>query len=56
MLLFDPIVGLFIFKLFGEQGLWVLGITGIITVIRTCTNFNNVLAGMIEAVAEEEEN
>lgn len=54
-MIFDALAALLIFKLFGEQGLWVLGITGIITVIRTCTNFNNVLAGMIEAVAEEEE-
>lgn len=56
MLLFDALVGLFIFKVFGEQGLWALGITCGVTILRTCTNFNNMLQGMVEAFNEEEEN
>jgi hypothetical protein len=55
-MIFDALAALLIFKIFGEQGLWVLGMTCAVTVLRTCTNFNNMLQGMVEAFNEEEEN
>ena len=53
-MIFDAIVAAIIFKLFGEQGLWVLGITCIITVLRTAGNINRVIGCLF--VNEEEEN
>lgn len=54
-MLFDAIVAVIIFKLFGEQGLWVLGTTCIITVLRTACNINRVI-GCVLVNEEEEEN
>ena len=53
-MLFDAIVAVIIFKLFGEQGLWVLGLTCVITVLRTASNINRVIGCLF--VNEEEEN
>ena len=54
-MLFDAIVAVIIFKLFGEQGLWVLGITCAITILRTARNINAVI-GCLLVNEEEEEN
>ena len=53
-MIFDAIVAVIIFKLFGEQGLWVLGLTCAITVLRTASNINRVIGCLF--VNEEEEN
>ena len=53
-MIFDAIVAAIIFKLFGEQGLWVLGLTCVITVLRTASNINRVIGCLF--VNEEEEN
>ena len=52
-MIFDAIAALIIFKLFGEQGLWVLGIWCGVTVIRTAHNINEVIGCLL--VNEEEE-
>jgi uncharacterized membrane protein YgaE (UPF0421/DUF939 family) len=54
-MLFDAIVAVIIFKLFGEQGLWVLGITCVITILRTAGNINRAI-GCLFVNEEEEEN
>lgn len=54
-MLFDAIVAVIIFKLFGEQGLWILGTTCIVTVLRTACNINRVI-GCVLVNEEEEEN
>ena len=51
-IIFDAVVAGLIFKIFREQGLWVLAITCMVTVIRTSTNFNNFFKGMIEYALE----
>lgn len=51
-IIFDAVVAGLIFKIFGEQGLWVLAITCMVTVIRTSTNINNFFKGMIEYALE----
>mgnify|MGYP006923261182 CR=1 FL=1 len=48
------IVAVIIFKIFGEQGLWVLGMTCAVTVLRTAHNINEVIGCLF--VNEEEEN
>lgn len=53
-MIFDVVVAVIIFKLFGEQGLWVLGTTCIITVLRTAGNINRAIGCLF--VNEEEEN
>lgn len=53
-MIFDAIVAVIIFKLFGEQGLWILGTTCVITVLRTARNINEVIGCLF--VNEEEEN
>ena len=55
-MLFDAIVGFVLFKIFGEQGLTVLGMVCAITLIRTCTNVNEFLQIIVEeTICEEEE-
>jgi hypothetical protein len=54
-MIFDAIVAVIIFKLFGEQGLWVLGMTCAVTVLRTAHNINEVI-GCLFVNEEEEEN
>ena len=54
-MIFDAIVAVIIFKLFGEQGLWVLGLTCVITILRTASNINRVI-GCLLVNEEEEEN
>ena len=53
-MIFDAIVAVIIFKLFGEQGLWFLGMTCAVTVLRTAHNINEVIGCLF--VNEEEEN
>lgn len=56
-MLFDAIVGFVLFKIFGEQGLTVLGMVCAITLIRTCMNVNEFLQIIAEeTICEEEEN
>ena len=59
MLIFDAVVACLIFKIFGEQGLWVLAITCMVTVLRTSTNinsfFNGIIAYLNESTLGEEE-
>ena len=56
-MIFDAIVALLIWKIFGETGLWVLGITCAITILRTCANINDFMQIMEEVTIEcEEEN
>lgn len=40
MLIFDAAVACLIFKIFGEQGLWALAITCMVTILRTARNIN----------------
>lgn len=54
-MIFDALVAVIIFKLFGEQGLWVLGMTCAVTVLRTAHNINEVI-GCLFVNEEEEEN
>ena len=57
MLILDALVAGLIFKIFGEQGLIVLGMVCAITLIRTCMNVNEFLQIMVEeTICEEEEN
>ena len=53
-MLFDAIAALLIFKIFGEQGLWVLGIWAGVTVIRTAHNINGIIGCMFDYEEEEE--
>ena len=53
-MIFDALAALLIFKIFGEQGLWVLGIWCGVTVIRTAHNINEIIGCLF--VNEEEEN
>lgn len=59
MILFDAVVAGLIFKIFGEQGLWVLAITCGVTLLRTCSNVNNFMKGLaaiiLDFISEEEE-
>ena len=55
-MIFDALAAVIIFKLFGEQGLWVLGIWCGVTVIRTAHNINEVIGCMFNYSEEEEEN
>lgn len=52
-MLFDAICAFVIFKLFGEQGLWILGITCAVSLLRTCANVNNFMSIMAEITIEE---
>ena len=54
-MIFDALVAVIIFKLFGEQGLWVLGIWCGVTVIRTAYNINEFLGCLANYSEEEEE-
>lgn len=58
MLIFDAIIAGLIFKLFGEQGAWVLIITCCVAFLRmsgTVTGiFNSVVESLIEIEDEEE--
>ena len=54
-MIFDAIAALLIFKVFGEQGLWVLGIWAGVTIIRTAHNINEII-GCLFVNEEEEEN
>ena len=54
-MIFDAIVAFIIFKLFGETGLWVLGITCAVSLIRTCANVNEFMQIMAEVTIECEE-
>ena len=53
-MIFDAIAALLIFKIFGEQGLWVLGIWAGVTVIRTAHNINKIIGCMFNYSEEEE--
>ena len=53
-MVFDAIAALLIFKIFGEQGLWVLGIWAGVTVIRTAHNINAMIECMFDYEEEEE--
>ena len=55
MLIIDALVAGLIFKIFGEQGLWILAITCGVTVLRTAHNINEVI-GCLFVNEEEEEN
>jgi hypothetical protein len=55
-MIFDALAALLIFKIFGEQGLWVLGIWCGVTVIRTAHNINEIIGCMFNYSEEEEEN
>ena len=59
MLILDALVAGFIFKIFGEQGLWVLAITCGVTFLRLSGRlgwiFNAIENGLIEAEIEKEE-
>ena len=54
-MIFDAVAALLIFKIFGEQGLWVLGIWAGVTVIRTTHNINEIIDCMLNHNAEEGE-
>ena len=57
MLLFDALVAGLIFKIFGEQGLWVLAITCGVTFLRLSGRLGwifNVLESSLIEVEEEE--
>lgn len=54
-MIFDALAALLIFKIFGEQGLWVLGIWCGVTVIRTAHNINEIIGCMFNYSEEEEE-
>ena len=54
-MIFDAIAALLIFKIFGEQGLWVLGIWAGVTVIRTAHNINGIISFMCNYDNEEED-
>ena len=58
MLILDALVAGFIFKIFGEQGLWVLAITCGVTFLRLSGRlgwiFNAVENSLIEIEEEEE--
>ena len=53
-MIFDAIAALLIFKICGEQGLWVLGIWAGVTVIRTAHNINEIIACLFSYEEEEE--
>lgn len=58
MLIFDALVAGLIFKIFGEQGLWILAITCGVTFLRLSGRlgwiFNAVENSLIEIEEEEE--
>ena len=54
-MIFDAIVAFVIFKVFGEQGLWVLAMWCGVTIIKTAHNINEVIACLF-SYEEEEEN
>ena len=54
-MIFDALAALLIFKIFGEQGLWVLGMWCGVTIIKTAHNINEVIACLF-SYEEEEEN
>lgn len=58
MILFDALVAGLIFKIFGEQGLWVLAITCGVTFLRLSRRlgwiFNAVENSLIEIEEEEQ--
>ena len=58
MLLIDALVAGLIFKIFGEQGLWILAITCCVTFLRLSGRlgwiFNVLENGLIEVEKEEE--
>ena len=53
-MIFDALAALLIFKIFGEQGLWVLGIWCGVTIIKTAHNINEVIACLFSYEEEEE--
>ena len=59
MLIIDALVAGLIFKIFGEQGLWVLAITCCVTFLRLSGRlgwiFNVLENGLIEIEEEEEQ-
>ena len=54
-MLLDAILALLVMKIFGMDGLTTLGAIMAICVIRTCHNFNLILAAMEEQVIDSEE-
>lgn len=58
MLIIDALVAGLIFKIFGEQGLWILAITCGVTFLRLSGRLNCIFRiledGMIEIEEEEE--
>ena len=58
MLIFDALVAGLIFKMFGEQGLWILAITCCVNFLRLSGRLNCIFRiledGMIEIEEEEE--
>ena len=54
-MIFDALAALLIFKIFGEQGLWVLGIWACVTIIRTARNINAIIGCTFDHIEEEEE-
>ena len=58
MLIFDALVAGLIFKIFGEQGLWILAITCGVTFLRLSGRLGwifNVLENSLIEIEEEEE-
>lgn len=55
MLLIDAAVGCLIYKVFGEQGLWALGMICGVTILRTAYNINAALGRLFSCNCEEEE-
>lgn len=56
-MIFDALAALLIFKIFGEQGLWVLAITCCVTFLRLSGRLGwifNVLENSLIEVEEEE--
>ena len=57
-MIFDALAALLIFKIFGEQGLWVLAITCCVTFLRLSGRLGwifNVLENSLIEIEEEEE-
>lgn len=58
VLLFDALVAWFIFEMYGEQAIWVLGTTALISFLRLAIKVNWIFDGMetiVEMNKEEEE-
>ena len=54
-MLFDAIVACIILKIFGVDGLKILGAVTMVTVLRTCHNINWMTAELEREIIENEE-